>query len=168
MQDTYLKVLPKVFPKVGIYLIRYGESIFPPVLDKLVLWAPGRTILGSQIPYGVIDEDYTDPPGEYGIYRDDRFKTLGDFPLKIEPNGDTITGDWDTTNATYVIDPDHAIALAADALEGPFLNVPRTQAEIEAYCVGKASVFFCVERGYKLYNDILVGQELINASLDCS
>lgn len=81
------------------------------------------------------------------------------------------SGKWNGAESKYQY-RDEPELVTADLLEGEFfftagVVTPRTQAEIEAYCIGKASVFFCVERGLKQYGEILVGQEFIDAQDDC-
>ena len=162
LDDIIPDLVPDLVPDLGYIL---GGIIYPPVLDKLLVWAEGGLQDGNSV---VFDENETfDEDVPFGLYRRDYYKVPGDFPLKIELNGDIVGSEWDTVNATYVIPAEYTVALAADALEGPFLNVPRTQAEIEAYVGGKASIFFCTERGLKLYNTVLEGQELIEAISDC-
>jgi len=148
-------------------------SIYPPVLEHLILWADGTIISGSDVDQ---DPDAAqDPDVDYEFYRKDE---ISGFHIFITPTGDTITDDWDTVNATYLIHHDvllvdPATLKAADALEGPFffdgggVEVARTQAEIVTYVADKRSVFFCTLRGVKFYDEVLTGSELVLAARDC-
>lgn len=84
-------------------------------------------------------------------------------------------GKWNDSENKYEMRNEPAL-VAADLLEttGFFFSdhattpvvIPRTQAEIEAYCVGKASIFWsnCTPtRGLSLYDEVLSGSELTQA-----
>jgi len=144
-----------------------------PVSDKLLLWASGSLQDGATVEWADSDAEWGDPDGEWGFYRRDRYKSPGDFPILITANGDTLTNDWDTTNATYTMREESAL-VTADALEGPFffsggVAQAKTQAEIVAYVSGKASVFFCDDVGLALYSEVLTGSELtdVQAFFSC-
>ena len=171
-----------VRPCVGS-LVRYGweQSILintgsgVPIKNKLLVWARGDIISGSDVSQ---DPDYAqDPDKEYKYYRRD---VISGFHLFCTPNGDTITDHWDgATNATYLahhevllIDP--APLKAADALgTGPFFfdgsgnPVQRTLSEMITHSNNSNIFFMTQHNGYyefRHYNEVLTGQELIDAN----
>jgi len=154
----------------------YSDSL-PPVYDKLLVYSKGTIISGSDVDQNP-DTDQ-DPDVSYQYYRRD-IKT--GYHLFVDPQGDTISNQWDTTNATYLawhdillIDP--AALKAADALDGNFLfdgsgnPIPRTMAEFQSHSSGSDLFFFCQHKGkyeLRIYNEVLTGQELADANAWCA
>ncbi len=69
-------------------------------------------------------------------------------------------GKWNQSESKYVY-RDESELIAADALEGPFLNVPRTEAEMVAYYADKASASFGC-KGHLQYDIVLTGEDLFD------
>ena len=152
----------------GFRFGRMGGSSLP--TENLILRCSGQLISGADVTQD--PNQSQDPDLSFGEYRRD---TVSGFHFKILPNGDTISGDWNTTNATYHADEpilyiDFAPLVAADAIDGPFFfdaggaYVERTQAEIEAYC-GRTAPKTAVSFGCKgliMYSVALTGQDLLD------
>jgi len=155
-----------------------GNSSFPPVKEKLIVYAKGDIVSGVDVDQNP-DTDQ-DPDVSYEYYRRD---IMTGYHLYVDPHGDAITNQWDTANATYLawhdillIDP--APLIAADALgTGPFFfdasgnPVPRTMAEMINHANTSDIFFFCRRKGkYELrhYNEVLTGQELVDANAWCA
>jgi hypothetical protein len=171
-----------VRPCVG-RLVYYGwEGGLPntgsggvPVSSKLLVWARGEIISGSDV---IQDPDENqDPDVSYRYYRRD---IKNGYHIFCTPNGDTITDHWDgATSATYLLH--HEILLidpaplkTADALDtGPFFfdgsgnPVQRTLGEMITHSSSSDIFFMTQHNGYyefRHYNEVLTGQELIDAN----
>ena len=175
-----MKILPKILPKIQCSVLKYsgssGSTVTPPIFSLLLLWMRGGIISGADVKQ---DPDVAQEPDvAYQYYRRDLRSGLHMF---ITPNGDTITGEWDTLNATYAIHDillkDTAEIVAADALgTGPFLfdasgdSVERTMDELLTHAGTSDIMFFCLVNGeYTLrhYSEILTGANLIAADAWC-
>ena len=159
------------FPHTGkIWNVKFSDDIIFPLAEGSgnKVYSTDGLHSGTNIGTGNLWSSYQD---DYHYNVANGFWMNGDgvkYPYPV--SGFTSVhpaGKWNGAENKYVY-RDDAILLAADALEGPFLNVPRTQAEIEAYCVGKASVFWrdCGDYGeLSQYDEILTGSELSDVAL---
>ena len=166
-----------VIPALSFGINGVSLGGLPPVDDKLLLWSLGTVISGSDV---IQDPDVAqDPDISYAYYRKDR---ISGFHMFVTPNGDLISNLWDTTIATYLIYHDILLIdptplITADALgTGPFFfdgagnEVARTMAEIITHAATSDICFMCEHNGkYELrhYDDVLTGQELIDAEAWC-
>ena len=169
-------ILPKVLSKVAVFSGGGGGGL-PPVWGKLLLYAKGTIISGADVDQN--PDTAQDPDVSYKYYRRD---IKSGYHIFVDPQGDTITNHWDTTNATYLawhdillIDPTEL--KAADALDGHFFfdtngdPIPRTMAEIQSHASSSNVVFFCQHNGeyeLRIYNEVLSGQELADANSWCA
>ena len=162
---------------VNNFISDSGDGNNPPVWNKLLVYAKGPIIHGADVQQN--PDTNQDPDIAYEHYRYDE---KSGFHLFVTPNGDPISQEWDTSNATYLawhdillIDP--TPLKAADALgTGPFFfdssgnPVARTMSEMINHASTSDIFFFCQHNGkyeFRHYNEVLTGQELADAISWC-